>query len=210
MYLSGLPPPRPPRLHFVIFAKAIIPSLSTRPAAYLFLIGVHRGGIGQSSSFQDTYHTTLWEACAVEWTCGGGRREYPRLATGSWSPAASSPQVVASINYPYLARRGFSQTKADFPSRLEGRGTPRDERTPNIPKPKKKNTKTNLKKKLLNQGDVVESAPCIGNSTPLGQKLRSRTKQAPWKSIFSPVKKRKKGKKGGKTTTGDSPNQRVN
>lgn len=57
MYLSGLPPPRPPRLHFVIFAKAIIPFRVHSPGglpSYLFLIGVHRGGIGQCSSFQDT------------------------------------------------------------------------------------------------------------------------------------------------------------
>ena len=107
------------------------------------MIGVHRGGIGQSSSFQDTYHTTLWEACAVEWTCGGGRREYPRLATGLLPPPLLRQSGGCVHRLPEglpVPRRGFSQTKADFPSRQRVSGN--SERTPNIPKTQKKNKKT--------------------------------------------------------------------
>ena len=115
------------------------PSASTHPAAYLFLIGVHRGGIGQSSSFQDTIgDTTLWEASAVEWTGwsrGGGRRDW-QLATG---PAAcrllSSGGCVHTRAY-YGYEEDFLKQRRIFPH--SSRGTGNSERTPNIPKTIKK------------------------------------------------------------------------
>ena len=143
MYLSGLPPPRPPRLHFVIFAKAIIPSLSTRPAAYLFLIGVHRGGIGQCSSFQDTI-PLFGRRVRLS-----GRVEAAAASTRDWQLVScrllsSGSQVVASIDYPrdypYLGE-DFLKPRRIFPHAKESQAIPNAPQTSQKPKKKTKKHK---------------------------------------------------------------------